>query len=145
MHYHIYCNTKHIHSNHTLALEEFKKRLSAYCETTLHTSSVLQLPKEMNPDKHHFILIHRGHSTHTSEEWATKINALQHSGKSTIHILIGYDETVLYDMVSNMHQYGLPTRLSLSNSSLSIDTTTLLFYEQLYRGYTILQGKTYHK
>lgn len=145
MHYHIYCNTKHINKNHTLALEEFKKRLSAYCQTTLHISSSLQLPRELHPDNHYFVLIHSCPSTHSSEEWAQEINTLQHSGKSTIHVLIGYEEAELYNMVSDIHRFPSPTYLSLSGASLSVDTLTLLFYEQLYRGYTILQGKTYHK
>ena len=145
MHYHIYCNNKNISTHHLSAIEEFQKRLSAYCETTLHVHISLALPKDLNPTNHHFLFIQSGISTYTSEQFADYINTLQHSGQSTIHVIIGYDESSFYDAISHNADYNIPTYLSLTNCSLSPDTKTLLFYEQLYRGYTILQGKTYHK
>lgn len=145
MHYHIYCNCKNISRNHLLAIEEFKKRLSAYCETTLHSNTTLHFSKEINQNNHHFILIQNGPSTYSSEQFADCIHHLQHSGKSTIHVIIGYDEATFFDAIPHVTGYDTPTYFSLTNSMLNTSTKTLLFYEQLYRGYTILQGKTYHK
>lgn len=145
MHYHIYCNAKHMAHNHLLALEEFQKRLSAYCETTLHTSLSLTFPKEMNSHNHQCIYIQNGISSYSSEHFSEYINTLQISGQSIVHVIIGYSETEFYEALSTITDYSTPTYLSLTNCNLSSATKTLLFYEQLYRGYTILIGKTYHK
>lgn len=145
MHYHIYCNTKNMPSNHLLALDEFQKRLSAYCDITLHTSTLLIFPKELNHHNHQFVYIQNGVSTYSSEQFSEYLNNLQLSGKSTIHVIIGYNETSFYEALSTITNYTAPDYFSLTNCNLSSATKTLLFYEQLYRGYTILQGKTYHK
>lgn len=145
MHYHIYCNLKSMNRNHLLAIEEFTKRLSAYCETTLHTNVALSFTKDIHRNNHHFVYVNNGPSSYSSEEFSEYINTLQHSGKSTVHIIIGYDESCFYHALSAVADYDTPTYLSLTNCHLSSETKTLLFYEQLYRGYTILQGKTYHK
>ena len=145
MHYHIYCNEKSLSANYVDAIAEFQKRLSAYCETTLHTQTALTFPKDLNSNNHDFIFVHSGHSTYSSEEFADYLNTLLQSGKSTLHIVIGFSETDFYNALGSFTGNSLPTRLSLTNARLSNETQTLLFYEQLYRGYTILQGKTYHK
>ncbi len=145
MHYHIYCNTKSMNPNHNLAIGEFKKRLSAYCETTLHANTSLMFPKEITTNNHYFLYIQKGISSYTSEQFSDCIKQIQLSGKSIIHVVIGFDETTFYSAMATLTNYDTPLALSLTNSSLSNETKTLLFYEQLYRGYTILQGKTYHK
>ncbi len=145
MNYHIYCNEKNINTNLTLAIEEFKKRLSAYCETTLHISPVFTLPKDIHTKNHQFIIIQTGTSTYSSEQFAKELNTLQLNGKSTIHVIIGYDDKSCYEQIYQLEHFDTPMHLSLTNSSLSNETKTLLFCEQLYRAYTILQGKTYHK
>lgn len=145
MNYHIYCNEKNINTNYILAIEEFKKRLSAYCETSLHVNSTLVLPKDIHAKNHHFIIIQAGISTYSSEQFSSEINALQINGKSTIHVIIGYDDNTCYEQIHQFENCDTPMYMSLSNSALSNETKTLLFYEQLYRAYTILQGKTYHK
>lgn len=145
MHYHIYCNQKAIHLNHLAAITEFEKRLSAYCSTTFHLHTLLTFPRELHKSNHHFIFIGSNSSTCSSEEFAKYLNQLQHSGKSTIHVIIGFTDTDFYNALDLVADYDLPTWLSLTRSHLSKETLTLLFYEQLYRGYTILQGKTYHK
>lgn len=145
MHYHIYCNTKNINTNHSLAIQEFKKRLSAYCEITLHQNLSISFPKDIHSRNHYFIFLQSGVSSLSSEEFANCIHTLQHTGKSTIHVVIGYDENTFYTALSSIPNYDAPLYISLTCSNLSNETKTLLFYEQLYRGYTILQGKTYHK
>lgn len=145
MHYHIYCNKKNITTNHSNALKEFEKRLSTYCTVSLHTTDTLAFPKDMHLANHDFIFVKRGQSSYSSTEFSAFINQLQHSGKSTIHIMIGYDIADFYTAIANYNTALTPHVLSLSQSTLSNDTLTVLFYEQLYRGYTILQGKTYHK
>lgn len=145
MHFHIYCNQKKLSQNHNLAIDEFKKRLSAYCETTLHSTLSLELSSDTSSNNHLFIIVENGCSTFSSEEFARQLNTLQLTGKSTIHVFIGYEDFVCYETLSKLADYDTPLHMSISNSSLSSGTKALLFYEQLYRAYTILQGKTYHK
>lgn len=145
MHYHIYCNLKAMESCHQEAVREFEKRLSAYCTTTLHCSTSLILPKDTKENNSLFLFIGSGPSSCSSEEFAGFLKDFQHSGKSSIHIMIGYSQETFYNTLSGLTADISPMTFSLTRSSLSTDTLTLLFYEQLYRAYTILQGKTYHK
>lgn len=145
MHFHIYCNQKSLNENHILAIDEFKKRLSAYCETTLHTSLSITLNSDVSSNNHLFVIVGNGPSTFSSEEFAKQLNSLHLTGKSTIHVFIGYDENLCYNSLSKLTSLDIPMHMSISNSMLSSETKTLLFYEQLYRAHTILQGKTYHK
>ena len=145
MHYHIYCNQKNISAHHQAAIAEFKKRLSAYCETTLHLSSHPAILKEIPITKQPLMRICSGPSTYSSEEFAQMINKIQLSGRSTVYIIIGFSDEDFYGSFANEINPYEVLPLSLSRSQFSSETQTLLFYEQLYRGYTILQGKTYHK
>ncbi len=145
MHYHIYCNQKNVSNHHALAWKEYQKRLSAYCETSLHLETSLQFTKELQKKNHLLVVLQNGPSTESSEQFANRISQLQSNGKSTIHVCIGYDEGTVCTALSTLTEYDTPMFFSISNSSLSTPTKTLFFYEQLYRAYTILQGKTYHK
>lgn len=145
MRYNIYCNLKTISDNHKKAIAEFEKRLSIYCDTNLYCMTTLSLSKEVVKDNHFVIYLLDGPSTYTSEGFAQYLQHLQLTGISTIHILIGFDEKAIYEAFSGFENNSIPNFMSLSRSRLSTETKTLLFYEQLYRGYTIIQGKTYHK
>ena len=145
MHYHIYCKAKTIPSNHKAAILEFEKRLSAYCSIAFHNNTALTFPKNLNASSPHFLFVQNGVSTYSSMEFAKYINDIQLSGRSTVHIIIGYTENELYEALETVTEYHPPIPISLTRNHLSAKTLALLFYEQLYRGYTILQGKTYHK
>ena len=145
MHYHIYCNLKTMDACHKNAICEFEKRLSVYCNTTLHMSTSLDFPKDIKESNHVFLFIGTGPSTYSSDAFANCIKDIQHSGKSIIHVIIGYSENTFYDAITSLPENMFPMTLSLTRCNLSKETLTLLFYEQLYRAYTILQGKTYHK
>lgn len=142
MHYYIYCNQKTVSRHHREAICEFEKRLSAYCNTTLLFSSSLSFSKEILHGNHYFLQNRPGISTYSSEEFAQVIDALQQNGTSNIHILIGYTDEECY--AASNYSIDIP-HFSITRSQFSKETLTLLFYEQLYRGYTILHGKTYHK
>ena len=144
MHYHVYCNIKNCSKNYQDAIKEFTKRLSVYCDITFHADTTLTFPKDCNKSNHQFIQVATGSSSYSSEEFAECIQTLQQSGKSTVHIVVGFSQetfqTAMLDFTDcNCEQF------SITNSNLPSETVALLLYEQLYRGYTILQGKTYHK
>lgn len=145
MRYNIYCNVKNLTNNHKAAIAEFEKRLGSYCDTTLSVSTTLTLPKEITKNNHHILFLCDGPSTYSSDEFAKYLQSLQVGGTSVFHVLIGFSEPEGYEAISAISKTAIPDRLSLSRITLSTETSTLLFYEQLYRAYTILQGKTYHK
>ena len=145
MHYHIYCKTKSLNENYLAAIKEFQKRLSAYCDTSLHMDSSITFYEPLHDNNHHILFLEKKNSSHTSEEFAQYINTLMHSGKSHVHILVGYCVDELFSALSSVEGYPTPTYASISNLDLSRETVLLMLHEQLYRGYTILQGKTYHK
>ncbi len=145
MHYHIYCKTKSLNKNYLAAITEFQKRLSAYCDTTLHTDCNIQFSQSIHENNHHILFIEKNVSSHTSEDFAQYINTLMHSGKSNVHIFVGYNVNELLEALSSTDAYPIPTYISVTNLNLSHETILLMLHEQLYRGYTILQGKTYHK
>lgn len=70
MHYHIYCNLKSMNRCHHNAICEFEKRLSAYCNTTLHLIRSLSFPKDTKENNHLFLYISTGPSSYSSEEFA---------------------------------------------------------------------------
>ena len=144
MHYHVYCNIKNCNGNYQDAIKEFTKRLSAYCDITFHPGTTLTFPNDCNANNHQFIRITNGISSYSSEEFAGYIQTLQQSGKSTVHIVIGYSKEIFQNAMTNFTDCKCEY-FSITNNSLPSKTITLLLYEQLYRGYTILQGKTYHK
>ncbi|MDD5998669.1 MAG: 23S rRNA (pseudouridine(1915)-N(3))-methyltransferase RlmH [Lachnospiraceae bacterium] len=145
MTYHIYCNQKSIRTHYVEAIAEFTKRLSAYCSTQLHCADNLSEFYLEYKANHALLWIQSGPSSYTSEEFASFINALQQQGSSTVHILIGYSTDELNALYEQLGYDTSVTFLSLTSFQLSTETIGLMCYEQLYRAYTILQGKTYHK
>lgn len=145
MHYYIYCNSKTFGVNYQDAISEFTKRLSAYCDTTFLLQKNLYFPRDLTSNNNQFFQMVPGPSTYSSEEFARVIDSLQQSGKSNVHIIIGFSEEELYNALPALSDDTSPVRFSFTKCQLPAATLALLFYEQLYRGYTILHGKTYHK
>lgn len=137
MNCHLYINQNNISSNHRAAINEYIKRLTPYCKTDFVIDSRLTLPKDIEKSNHQLILIKKGLSSLSSTELAEYINKLQTTGTSTIHVTIGYSQ----QEVPNSKQQSI----SISPTDLSNETLSVLFLEQLYRAYTIISGKTYHK
>lgn len=143
MRYIIYCNEKNISTNIKSAISEFDKRLSAYCEIQQIISPTLSFPKDLKENNHSILYLTRGISSYSSVEFAKYINNIALSGKSNLHVVIGFHEQTLNEALINSSIQ--PEMISLTRISLSNETSMLMFLEQLYRSYTILQGKTYHK
>ena len=134
MNCYMYINEKNISGNHSSAIEEFIKRLSPYCKVTLKTNRKCFNPDTAGRSGHAVFIINNGRSTYSSMQFADHIKDMQINGISNLHVLVGYD-----DSVENAQPF------CISPADLSNQTTALLFLEQLYRAYTIIQGKTYHK
>lgn len=145
MHYYIHCNQKNISSNHRAAIAEFEKRLTAYCNTTLLCETKPSFPNDIKKESHQILYICDGPSTYSSEYFANYIEQLQAKGITALHVLVGYTKAALLEILESLPDTKKLDTISISRFHLPTETNTLLFYEQLYRGYTILQGKTYHK
>lgn len=145
MHFHIYCNNKTVSAAHLEAIREYQKRLSSYCETSLSVDILPSIPDHVNIENCHIFILAIGISSFSSEEFAKIIMELQLSGKSHVCIYVGYNEKILYECLSVFLSKTVVRTFSLTGCSLASETLTVLLFEQLYRSYTILQGKTYHK
>lgn len=132
-------------AHHTEAIQEFTKRLMSYCEATLIVSPNLSFKDSMPETNHQILIVTNGPSTYSSEEFSGYINKLQLSGKSNLHVFIGFSDDDIYNALSYDSPLFPADYISITKSSLSAETLSVLFFEQLYRAYTILQGKTYHK
>ena len=73
------------------------------------------------------------------EKFAAKIEELGLSGYSRIEFVVA-DPATVYDL-----DIAKFSPFSLSGFTMSIDLTTVVLTEQLYRAYTILNHITYHK
>lgn len=162
MNYHIYINETNISANYSAAINEFIKRLSAFCNSTIHTDKELSILKDIYKQGHGILIVRKGRSTLSSTDFADYIAANQLGGISTLHVLLFFSDSILNDTLhlldlseNKYNQYNQQTthfslsdninNLYISSYDLSPQTTTLLFVEQLYRAYTIINGKTYHK
>lgn len=144
MNYYIYCKDKNITKAHLDAIKEYTKRLSSYCKIQFIAGTKKIIPDNFSTGNHQIILITKGPSTFSSEEFAEQIRCMEASGKSNVHIYIGYEQLKLQEIYSSHPSVKLQT-MSFTNSDISGHTLSVLLYEQIYRGYTIIHGKTYHK
>ena len=133
MNHFIYINKKNISDNTKLAVTEYIKRLSPYCNVKIMNTKKLS----DNMLKGYNIFIGPQNDdikTISSEDFAKKINQMSIHGISNINYFIGYGENIKYD------EY-----FSVSPLDITDEILMTAFIEQLYRAYTINNGITYHK
>ncbi len=85
------------------------------------------------------VLLDAGAPSRTSEDWAAWLGTRMDRGESLAFVLgssHGFDPAFKSE---------IRERLSLSPMTFPHDLARILFLEQLYRGFSILKGKTYHK
>lgn len=145
MNYIVYLNTKKLNKNDEQAILEYTKRLGAYCKTSYHLQPASKLSdllaKIKNSEHSCLVSVVPGKDTPSSEVLASNINQIGLQGISTIYIFIGYEN------VTTTQELDLPSihSLSLSSMDLSIGLTGVVLFEQIYRGYRILNNQPYHK
>ncbi len=140
----IHIEKKKLDTDYEKAVAEYVKRLSAFCRVrciyykdlsklTMHNSSAC-------------FRVVPGRDTISSEDFAIKLEQLGLSGYSRIEFVIAEQSDDTHtDGFS--HNSGDPklSIFSLSGFTMSVDLTTVILTEQLYRAYTILNHITYHK
>lgn len=142
-----------------MGIEEYVKRLGAYCKIEL-----IEVPDEKAPEKlsaaemiqvkekegerilskipenaYVFALAIEG-KQRTSEEFSKEIDQLGISGKNQLVFVIG-GSLGLSDAVLKRSN----TQISFGKMTLPHQLMRLVLVEQVYRGYRIMKGEPYHK
>lgn len=141
------------------AFEEYTKRLSAYCrvvcvepaeqrlsdrpsqaeiEAALSREAV-EIEKQIPPDAYVVALCVEGREV-PSEAMAELISARENSGKPRLCFLVG-GSFGLADCIKNRADL----KLSMSKMTFPHHLARVMLAEQLYRGYKIREGSSYHK
>ena len=137
------------------AVEEYSKRISAFAklnifevkEATYGTSNkdILNARKEEAErlSKHkegYTIALEILGKSFDSESFADHISKITLQGNSTISFFIGGSYGLDQDFVKTLDE-----KLSFSNFTFPHQLMRVILLEQVYRAFTILNGKTYHK
>jgi 23S rRNA (pseudouridine1915-N3)-methyltransferase len=115
------------------AIKEYEKRLSRYCKIELiSVKNIDQLLKKIS-DKSYKIVISASGQQISSEELAKKINNFGISGNSDLSIVIG-NENIDFD-----------ENLAIGPMDMNLGLKATIIFEQIYRGYRIINNEPYHK
>lgn len=138
------------------AVEEFKKRLSAYCSINLVEIPAQEI-KDINlyakymdiegekilatikPDSYVITLEIAGKML-SSEEFAEKIKRLSSAGHNEVVFVIG-GANGLSQAVSQRANY----KLSFSKMTFTHQLIRIFLYEQIYRSFKIINNENYHR
>ena len=133
--------------------EEFEKRLTPFAklETVTLPASKLDERDKVQKEEHNKILLKINESAYvialdergkelTSEDFAELIRHQRDFGPGKIQFIIGGSHGLHPDVRAKAHQ-----SLSLSKMTFTHEMVRVFLKEQLYRAFTILAGKTYHK
>lgn len=138
------------------AIEEFKKRLGAYCSLSLVeipaqeikddnlAQKYMELEGEkilsaIKPDSFVITLEILGKSL-SSEDFAQKIKDLSNDGHNEIVFVIG-GANGLSQAVSSRADY----KLSFSKMTFTHQLIRIFLYEQIYRAFKIINNESYHR
>ena len=134
------------------AIAEYEKRLSRYCKISCkfikkekEWESLLVKGTGMKK-----FIVQPGKAELTSERLSEQIKNWEGSGIKGIMFLVPeWSEEILADnqtkMASKTKQPIMIESLILSDFTMSSNMTGMVLYEQIYRGYRILNNHPYHK
>lgn len=134
------------------AIAEYEKRLSRYCKISCKFIKKEKeweslLVKDTGMKK---FIVQPGKAELTSERLSEQIKNWEGSGIKGIMFLVPeWSEEILADnqtkMASKTKQPIMIESLILSDFTMSSNMTGMVLYEQIYRGYQILNNHPYHK
>lgn len=125
------------------ALKEYEKRLSAFCKLTVNEikeDSLQATLPAVSAFKGCKIALCIEGKMMSSEELAQKIEGLAVNGTHDIAFIIGGSEGIC-DEVKNM----CDIKLSFSKMTFPHQLMRVILLEQIYRAFTIINHKQYHK
>ncbi|BEP28657.1 23S rRNA (pseudouridine(1915)-N(3))-methyltransferase RlmH [Helicovermis profundi] len=143
----------------TLAIEEYRKRLSRYCTLNLIEVADEKAPetlsdKDMNivkkkegdrilskiKDPQHVIALAIEGGQRSSVEFAKEIEKYAIDGKSDIVFVIGGSLGIHKDVLNRANG-----TISFSKMTFPHQLMKVVLLEQVYRGFRIIRGEPYHK
>lgn len=144
----IYTARKKLDTDYLLAISEYTKRTSPYCQIKLKTNQKLDknIPKLSSHTMYYIVTA--GVDTISSVDLSKLINTLNVNGYSSIVFFICENESEKAYISGSFEASGSSDRLAtlyLSSFTLEPDIAITALTEQLYRAYTILNNITYHK
>ena len=125
------------------AVKEYEKRLSAFCKLSvkeIKEDSINAVYPAVSEFKGTKIALCIEGKMLSSEELAQKIETLAVSGTHDIAFIIGGSEGLSED-IKNM----CDIRLSFSKMTFPHQLMRVILLEQIYRAFTIINHKQYHK
>ena len=125
------------------AVQEYEKRLSAFCKLTVREIKEDTLDASYNEVasfKGYKIALCVEGKQWSSEELAEKIDSLAINGTSDIAFVIGGSEGI-----SEKTKQMCDFRLSFSKMTFPHQLMRVILLEQIYRAFTIINHKQYHK
>ena len=137
------------------AIAEYQKRISSFAklniievkESIYGTSQKdilnAKIEEAENIKKHlsgFVVALEIGGKSFSSEVFAQNIQSLMNQGNSTITFLIGGSYGIDKTLSDSANQ-----KLSFSKFTFPHQLMRVILVEQIYRAFTILNGKTYHK
>ena len=138
----------------TGGIDEYKKRLSKYCQVeiievpdspdSIPVDKALQKEGELilskvNPGDMCWVMDLHGKLL-TSEELSDYMIKDFEAGGSVLNVIIGGSNGLSPDVVKRANR-----RICLGNITLTHQMTRLIILEQVYRGFKIAKGEKYHK
>ena len=131
------------------AIEEFKKRLNAYCSLTLTEIPAQEIKDENLASKYMeaegekilaVITLEIQGKMLSSEDFSQKIKDLANEGHNEIVFVIG-GANGLAPCVSARANF----KLSFSKMTFTHQLIRVFLYEQIYRAYKIINNENYHR
>lgn len=118
------------------AIAEYEKRLSRYCKISCHFIKKKKEWEKLCTSIEKGIFLFPGTQSISSEEFSTQIKNWEMSGQGKIHFFISLPDDVYA---------GSKEQLHLSSFTMDTAMSAMILYEQIYRGYRILNNHPYHK
>ncbi len=125
------------------AIAEYEKRLSPFCKFSIREikeDSLDATYNEVAAFKGYKIALCVEGKQWSSEELAAKIDSLATNGTSDIAFIIG-GSCGIAENIKQMCDF----RLSFSKMTFPHQLMRVILLEQIYRAFTIINGKQYHK
>lgn len=125
------------------AVKEYEKRLSAFCRLTvteIKEDSLTATQSAVSAFKGYKIALCVEGETISSEALAHKIDGIATGGNSDIAFIIGGSEGIAENIKAMCNM-----RLSFSKMTFPHQLMRVILLEQIYRAFTIINHKQYHK
>ena len=125
------------------AIKEYEKRLSAFCKLEIQeikTDSIDAVLPAVNSFKGCKIALCIEENMLSSEQLAEKIEGLAVGGTSDIAFIIGGSEGLSDEIKATSD-----IKLSFSKMTFPHQLMRVILLEQIYRAFTIINHKNYHK